>query len=947
MTVIVATTEIAGMTGIVATTAAVTTVAVEKAGEQCSKCRRTGDQDDSQESSEPEQRSRKRPRQGDKKNRKKGDEKSARGKRKGKRESDDDDEDDEEEEEEQEEEEDDKKEDDEDEDEKEEEEEEEDTKKTPPTKAPVPPNGKSEKEIAEKLRRDRRAKRQLLKAEIKALSCFGCIHVCLQVQIAALESESAEISRQKEVLVQKSSELPARLEQEEEDRQRRLTELQAECEELQSEEAASQAKWNDQEETRRQEAENREKSKEELKSELEETRKAMAKEQKRHKEKMAELRRIEADRQGKLDSVQKDIDEFDRQFGEEQESLTSRRAGLRQKSQELHSQVEALQEESRSAKAVLEEEQRKQEEEVAELERKIEECATQSRTFTEDLEKLGARRTLEEPDGEAIEAQLEEMSDEQKEQVSQKASLKVLRAVKGMKSCDAETIIEALQSLETALSEHFPLTGELEAELQDEAGAALEAKAKEHGLRPLSQCSKGGEGVEVEAEEDAAMEEKPEEEDEDDNKDEKDEKDETDEKDEKDERDEREEKNEDADASMKTDKEEEDEDEEEPEKDSPKPPPSPPESRPSPPEEEQRPPSPEPPSPPKERRESREQKAPRAKTVDRPLVGFVLGAQKDEDRKDKSETRQEERRVEVVPEPVSAPAPPPEPASAPMPAAAPAPMMAAPMRPATVFNWTHRNHADKLAEQDRKAREEKEAALKREREEALKKAENQMTDLERKQQEQVARFRVSKAIETVRNTLMGKDQAAEEMRQEFLEQEGIPKMMGVPVPVPGLAATLAELFVAGHPKMQVGLVPLALSAHAGLTAAGIPVGPPKPLSAMPPPSGMMMGDMKGDMKGALPAQTNLCQEAKVAADVEVSLVAAGPAEARAAREGGVALASSAAAVLRAVLLVAPLQMVQAGMVVSLEDMAVVEAAVGAVAPVHAVGKEVVAAWARA
>ena len=34
MTVIVATTEIAGMTGIVATTAAVTTVVVEKAGEE-------------------------------------------------------------------------------------------------------------------------------------------------------------------------------------------------------------------------------------------------------------------------------------------------------------------------------------------------------------------------------------------------------------------------------------------------------------------------------------------------------------------------------------------------------------------------------------------------------------------------------------------------------------------------------------------------------------------------------------------------------------------------------------------------------------------------------------------------------------------------------------------------------------------------------------------------
>ncbi|CAE6954730.1 unnamed protein product [Symbiodinium natans] len=340
------------------------------------------------------------------------------------------------------------------------------------------------------------------------------------------------MSRQKEALAQKSSDLPARAEQEEEDRQRRLTELQAEVEELQSEEAASQAKWNDQEETRRQEAESRETKAQELKAELEETRKAMAEEQRRYKaqsvqivEKMSELRRIEADRQGKLDKVQKDIDEFDRQFGEEQESLSSRRAGLRQKSQELHSQVEALQEESRSAKAVIEEDQRKQEEEIAELERKIEECASQSRTFTEDLKKVSADRTVEEPDGEAIEVKLDEMSDEEKEQVSQKASLKVLRAVKGMKSCDAETIIEALQALEAALNEHFPLTGELEAELQEEAGAALEAKAKEHGLRPLSQCSKGEGGVQAEAGEDAVMEEKPEEEEEekDDEKDEKDE----------------------------------------------------------------------------------------------------------------------------------------------------------------------------------------------------------------------------------------------------------------------------------------------------------------------------------------------------------------------------------------------------------------------------------------
>ena len=52
-------------------------------------------------------------------------------------------------------------------------------------------------------------------------------------------------------------------------------------------------------------------------------------------------------------------------------------------------------------------------------------------------------------------------------------------------------------------------------------------------------------------------------------------------------------------------------------------------------------------------------------------------------------------------------------------------------RPATVFNWTHRSRSDQLAEQEKKAREEREAALKKEREEAAKRAEKQMTELER------------------------------------------------------------------------------------------------------------------------------------------------------------------------------------------------------------------------
>ena len=52
-------------------------------------------------------------------------------------------------------------------------------------------------------------------------------------------------------------------------------------------------------------------------------------------------------------------------------------------------------------------------------------------------------------------------------------------------------------------------------------------------------------------------------------------------------------------------------------------------------------------------------------------------------------------------------------------------------RPATFFNWTHRGHRDQLAEQEKKAREEREAALKKEREEAAKRAEKQMTELER------------------------------------------------------------------------------------------------------------------------------------------------------------------------------------------------------------------------
>ncbi|CAJ1432621.1 unnamed protein product [Effrenium voratum] len=135
-------------------------------------------------------------------------------------------------------------------------------------------------------------------------------------------------------------------------------------------------------------------------------------------------------------------------------------------------------------------------------------------------------------------------------------------------------------------------------------------------------------------------------------------------------------------------------------------------------------------------------------------------------------------------------------------------MPVAPTRPATVFNWTHRNQAQHLAEQDRKAREEKEAAAKREREEALKRAESQMTDMERQQAEKVARFRVTKAIETVRNSPLGppREQAAEEMRlimtewlpkvaldaqQDFLEQATNALVAKPPSPAPVAAPSPA------------------------------------------------------------------------------------------------------------------------------------------------------------
>ena len=49
-------------------------------------------------------------------------------------------------------------------------------------------------------------------------------------------------------------------------------------------------------------------------------------------------------------------------------------------------------------------------------------------------------------------------------------------------------------------------------------------------------------------------------------------------------------------------------------------------------------------------------------------------------------------------------------------------------------------------------------------------------DALRKQLEQVARFRVAKAIETVRNTYGAKDGAAAEMRQVMTELLGISRL---------------------------------------------------------------------------------------------------------------------------------------------------------------------------
>eukprot|EP00913_Durusdinium_trenchii_P016445 g15459.t1 len=108
----------------------------------------------------------------------------------------------------------------------------------------IPPALRQE---TEKLKLDRRAKRHVLKAKVKFFS--------LQVQLSGLETDSAELGKQKEALVEQQSELPEKLEKEEEQRQKRLAKLQAKREELKSEEAASAAKLNDQEEARRQQAE--------------------------------------------------------------------------------------------------------------------------------------------------------------------------------------------------------------------------------------------------------------------------------------------------------------------------------------------------------------------------------------------------------------------------------------------------------------------------------------------------------------------------------------------------------------------------------------------------------------------------------------------------------------------------------------------------------------------
>jgi len=736
---------------------------------------------------------------------------------------------------------------------------------------------------------------------------------------------------------------------------------------------------------------------------------------------MAELKKIEADVQGKIDKILKEIDDFDRQFGAEQESLSSRRARLQEKSQELNAQVETLQEESRSSKQQLLEEKKKHSDEIKELDGKIAECSEQRERMARELQKLTVK-TLEESNGEDVEANYEELSEEEKEEASQKASLKVLRAVKGIKGCDEESFLEALKALEVVLMEQFPLTGELEGEFQEEAKVAVEAKAKEFSslLSGSDDAKEDGAAEDASAEEAeeaasaaSAAEDKKEDEEED------------------------------AETEEKK-KEEEEEDEEEaasaaaspaggsppakvevPSEEPPKPkavpkeennemtqqraelkilrainqvrkataksfaearanlekviadelphagavaeelsaeaehasqemakelglcpkeepkeepkakevprengnashsPASPkakksrqsasassPRGRPSP---SPRLPSakkklaassdssPEAERAPEEVRSHRTR--PRRGEEDRPLVGFVLG-KKDEEKKDKSESRREERREEVA----QAPEPEP-PAAAPVPV--PAPM--APTRPATVFNWTHRNQAQHIAEQDRKAREEKEAALKREREEALKRAENEMTDLERKQAEQVARFRVSKAIEVVAKARPGaeKTAAAEEMRrimtewlpkvasegqQEFLEAataaltavpEAVPEPKGisfsfsaptpVPVPapvpapqvppVPAVPAAVPPPLAEGLPKMQAIPTKEEMQNKTFTKAAG----PPKPLNAMPPmepmkggkggcggfpqpppPPGLGCGPCKGGPMGGLP-----------------------------------------------------------------------------------------------
>merc|ERR1712032_1683095 len=68
--------------------------------------------------------------------------------------------------------------------------------------------------------------------------------------------------------------------------------------------------------------------------------------------------------------------------------------------------------------------------------------------------------------------------EEAKEKAKQAATLKILRAINGIKNADKDSFAEAKAALDKTLEENLPATGDLGPELKDDAQFSVERRAK-------------------------------------------------------------------------------------------------------------------------------------------------------------------------------------------------------------------------------------------------------------------------------------------------------------------------------------------------------------------------------------------------------------------------------------------------------------------------------------